>query len=501
MQHLAHAALIATALTAATSAAGDSADQYSLTLYTSAVPGPLSSEVLRGGPAAVAGYAMVRHERTLPLDRGRNPVRFVDVAARIDPTTVTFESLTDPVGTSVLEQNFQFDLISQDKLLQRYIDQAVTVDQARGQTVESFSGTLLSIQGGLVLREKDGTVRVVPTYTGVKLPGLPGGLMTRPTLVWDVSARHPGAHRARVSYQTGGMTWWTDYNVTYAETKGDERCRLDLGAWVSIVNQSGASYPDAKLKLVAGDVHRATREAVTPPRAVARTAAREDRGAGFEEKAFFEYHLYTLGRPVSLPDNSTKQIELFPAAHDLACEKIFVYYGASPAYAYGSNPLVDRDYGIASNRKVDVYLQFRNAADRGLGVPLPAGRMRVSKRDSADQTLEFVGEDVIDHTAQGENVRLRMGSAFDLVGERRQIDFRLDTPHRQMSEVIEVRLRNRKKQPATVIVKENLYRWTNWKIAESSHRFSKEDARTVHFPVQIPAGGESILRYTAQYHW
>ncbi|HQR53064.1 MAG TPA: hypothetical protein PLZ79_07315 [Burkholderiales bacterium] len=500
MQRLALAALIATAFTASAAAATESADRYSLTLYSSAGPAPINPEVLHGARAAVPGYAMVRHERTLPLEKGRNPVRFVDVAERIDPTTVSFESLTDPSGTSVLEQNFQFDLISQDKLLQRYIDQAVTVEQARGQSVESFSGTLLSTQGGLVLREKDGTVRLVPSHAGVKLPGLPGGLITRPTLVWDVSARRAGPHRARVSYQTAGMTWWADYNVTYAEAQGVDSCKLDLGAWVSIVNQSGASYPEAALKLVAGDVHRAAPQAAAPSRAIAK-AAHEDRVAGFEEKAFFEYHLYTLGRPTSLPDNSTKQIELFPAAHGVACEKTLVYYGAQPAYAYGPNPLVDRDYGIASNRKVDVYLSFRNAADRGLGMPLPAGRVRVSKLDSADQTLEFVGEDAIDHTAQDETVRLRMGSAFDVVGERRQVDFRVDTSRRQMSEEIEVRLRNHKKQPATVIVKENLYRWTNWKVTETSHKFAKEDARTVHFPVQIAAGGESILRYTVQYSW
>jgi hypothetical protein len=489
-------------MTAFAAAAEQPADAYALTVYSSAASGAVTPEVLRGGRAVLSGYAMVRQERTLPLDLGRNPVRFVDVAERIDPTTVTFESLTDPSGTSILEQNFQFDLVSQEKLLQRYIDRVVTVEQTRGPGVESFNGTLLSTQGGLVLRESDGTVRVLPNHAGVKLPGLPGGLITRPTLVWDVAARRAGAHRMRVSYQAGGMTWWADYNVTYAEPQGPSSCTLDLGAWVTIVNQSGASYPDAKLKLVAGDVHRAAPQPAAAPRFVQRTAALEDRAAGFEEKTFFEYHLYTLGRPTSLPDSSTKQIELFPAAHAVPCEKTLVYYGAQPpAYGYGPNPLTDRDYGTASNRKVDVYLRFRNAADRNMGQPLPAGRVRVSKQDGADQTLEFVGEDVIDHTPRDEEIRLKVGSAFDIVGERKQTDFRLDTSRRQMSEQVEVRLRNHKEHAVTVLVKENLYRWANWKIAESSHKFSKEHARTAHFPVAVPAGGESTLRYTVQYTW
>lgn len=496
------ATLIATALTAS-AAADDTSDGHSLTVYSSASPGSINPDLFRAGNrAAVPGYAMVRQERTIPLDKGRNAVRFVDVAERIDPTTVTFESLTDPAGTSILEQNFQFDLVSQDKLLQRYIDRPVTVEQARGQSVESFDGTLLSTQGGLVLRQPDGTVRVLPSHSGVKLPSLPGGLITRPTLLWDVSTRRAGPHRTRVSYQTGGMTWWADYNIHYAEPKGADSCKLDVAAWVSLVNQSGASYPDARLKLVAGDVHRAPQRPAPAPRATHKAAAMEDAAAGFAEQAFFEYHLYTLGRTTTLPDNSTKQIELFPTARNVPCEKTFVYYGAAqPVYAYGPNPVTDRDYGSASNRKVDVYLRFRNSAEHNMGMPLPAGRVRVSKQDSADQTLELVGEDVIDHTPKDEAVRLKLGSAFDLVGERRQVSFRVDTSRRQMSEEIEIRLRNHKNQAATVIVKENLYRWVNWTIGQSTHKFDREDARTVHFPVQVPAGGESTLRYTVQYAW
>jgi hypothetical protein len=304
-----------------------------------------------------------------------------------------------------------------------------------------------------------------------------------------------------VSYQTGGITWWADYNVTYSEA--GNACRLDVGAWVSILNQSGASYGDAKLKLVAGDVHRA------PPPVRGRVAAdsmvamraQEARAPGFEEKAFFEYHLYTLGRTTTIPDNSTKQIELFPAARSVPCERELVYYGLTPAYAYAPSPMTDRNYGVQSNRKVDVYLSFRNAQEQNMGMPLPAGRIRVSKLDDADKTLEFIGEDTIDHTPRNERVRIKLGSAFDVVGERRQVNFSVDTSRKTMTEEIEVKLRNQKKEPVAVIVKENLYRWVNWSIAQKTHDYRKEDARTIYFPVRIAPGAETTVRYTVTYTW
>lgn len=483
-------------------AAGATGD--ALTIYSSAQPGALSPELYRNGarPQAVPGYAVVRHQRQLTLEQGRNLLRFSDVAALIDPTTVSFESLTDPGGTSVVEQNFQFDLVSTQKLLERYVDRRISVDQVRGDGVESFTGTLLSTRGGVTLRREDGAIQLLPHNAGIRLPELPGGLITRPTLVWDVAARRAGRHQARVSYQTTGITWWADYNLSYAEGANAAACQLDIGAWVSILNQSGAGYTDAKLKLVAGDVQRAARPGRVPSSVAAKRAmAEEDRVAGFEQKAFFEYHLYTLGRPTTLPDNSTKQIELFPVARGVPCEKTLVYYGAVPAYGFGPRPVTDRNYGTQTNRKVDVYLGFQNAKRHHMGQPLPAGRMRVSKLDPADATLEFIGEDAIDHTPENETVRVKLGSAFDVVGERRQMNFSVDTSRRMMTEEIEVKLRNHKKEAVTVIVKENLYRWINWEIREKTHAFEKQDSRTVHFPLRVAAGGETVLRYTVHYSW
>lgn len=474
-----------------------------LTIYSSARPGAVPPELYRNGGRGqpIPGYAVVRHERELTLNRGRNTVRFTDVAALIDPTTVTFESLTDAAATSVVEQNFQFDLVNTDKLMQKYVDRAISVDQIRGTGVESFNGTLLSTAGGLTLRREDGTLQILPHNAGVRLPELPGGLITRPTLVWDVSAQRAGAHRTRVSYQTSGITWWADYNLTYAEGKNANACRLDVGAWVSILNQSGASYPEARLKLVAGDVQRATPQGRVLPQTAQRAMAMEDRAAGFEQKAFFEYHLYTLGRSTTLPDNSTKQIELFPVARSVTCEKTLVYYGATPVYGYGPDPVTDRNFGTQGNKKVDVYISFRNAAANNMGMPLPAGRIRVSKLDEADKTLEFIGEDAIEHTPANEKVLIKLGSAFDVVGERRQLNFSVDKSRRTMTEEIEVKLRNQKKEAVTVIVKENLYRWVNWQITAKTHEFEKQDARTAHFPVKLAAGGEATVRYTVNYSW
>jgi hypothetical protein len=489
-----------------TQAAADTAGNGdALTIYSTAQPGAMSPELYRNGGRgqAIPGYAVVRQQRDINLTRGSNNVRFTDVAAYIDPTTVMFESLTDPAGTRVIEQNFQFDLVNLDKLLQKYLDQTVKIDQVRGNAVESFSGTLLSTAGGMILKRDDGTLQLLPQNAGITLPSLPGGLITRPTLVWEVNARQAGNHRSRVSYQTAGLTWWADYNLTYADGGNANSCKFDVGAWVSIVNQSGASYPAAKLKLVAGNVQRAQpagrADGIVYP---ASALARNEKSAGFAEKSFFEYHLYTLGRPTTLPDNSTKQIELFPAAHNVPCQKTLVYYGTMPGYyGYGASPLTDRNYGVQSNRKVDVYLGFKNSPGHHMGMPLPAGRIRVSKLDDADKTLEFIGEDVIDHTPKDENVLIKLGSAFDVVGERRQLDFKIDTARKTMAEEIEIKLRNQKKEAVTVMVKENLYRWVNWQITAKTHDFEKQDARTVVFPVTIAAGAEVTLRYGVQYTW
>jgi hypothetical protein len=494
---------------AAHAASAAEGEDTAITIYSSAAPGAIPPELYRPipgsgipSPMAVPGYAMVRHDRPLKLTSGRSTIKFTDVAALIDPTTVTFASLSEP-RTRVIEQNFQFDLVSTDKLLLKYLDKQITVERPAGNEAVTITGTLLSsMDGRLVLRSNDGSIHALQGYSAVRFPELPGGLNTKPTLVWDVIAPTAGEQKTRVTYQTGGVTWWADYNLIFNEGKDANSGMLDLSAWVSIINQSGASYADSRLKLIAGDVHRAA----PPPqpmmrRQVLEMADASANAAGFEEKAFSEFHLYTLGRRTSLPNNSTKQIELFDQAKQIPAKKTLVYYGLQLGPYFYPNPVTDRDLGVQSNKKVDVYLEFKNDKQYGLGVPLPSGRIRVSQVDKADASLEFVGEDTIDHTPKDEEVRVKLGSAFDIVGERRQVDFKVDTKAQWVEEEIEVKLRNHKEQPVEVIVKENLYRWSNWSILSKTHELTKEDARTIHFPVRVAKDGETVVRYRVRYTW
>lgn len=492
-------------------AAGEST---SLTIYSAAKPGGVPLEMYQPGMQEnvygvqwrqqIPGYAIVRQDRPITLEAGRSTVRFREVAAMIDPTTVSFASLTDPTGTRVLEQSFEFDLVSTQKLVERYIDKEVTIEQSVGDKIEAYTGVLLSAQGGLVLKMPDGGVRVLNGYSNVRFPELPGGLLTKPTLVWEVVTDKPGEHKTRVAYETKGITWWADYNVVFAEGKDANSGLLDIGAWVSVLNQSGGTYRDAKLKLIAGDVNRAPQPQARPEMMYAKrgmVAAEMAGDGGFEEKAFFEYHLYTLGRPATIPDRSTKQIELFPAARQVPCEKVMVYYGLEHRYPNYGSPMVDRNFGVQSNKKIDTYLQFKNKKDIGMGMPLPSGRIRVSKLDTADGSLEFIGEDAIDHTPKDESVLIKLGSAFDVVGERTQTDFKVDTGRKRMEETVEIKIRNHKEEKVKVIVKENLYRWTSWEIPEKSHPFEKVDSRTIHFPVEVEKDGEVVIRYTVLYTW
>ncbi len=493
------------ALATAGHAAAPAAEDTAVTIYSSARPGAVSPEYYRplpgqGTPNAmgVPGYALVRTERDVQLGTGRSQLRFTDVAALIDPTTVTFTSLTDPAAR-VLEQNFQFDLVSTDKLLLKYIDRPLTAERnVAGGSAGTVSGTLLSSVDGLVLRGSDGTLTALRDYSALRFGELPGGLITRPTLLWDITSPRGGTQRARVTYQTGGITWWADYNLIFNAGKDANTGSVDLSAWVSIINQSGASFGESRLKLIAGDVHRAP--AAPRPEAMmtmARGKTADD--GGFAEQAFDEFHLYTLGRRTTLPNNSTKQIELFDQAKKVPAKRMLVL---SNALAYfGTGRYEDPNFPATGENKVDSYLEFRNDKASGLGLPLPAGRIRVSRLDAADDSLEFIGEDIIDHTPRDETVRVKLGSAFDVVGERKQVDFRIDSRARWIEEEIEVELRNHKDEDVEVQVREFLFRWSNWNILSSSQAFTKEDARTVVFPVKVPKNSNRTVKYRVRYSW
>ncbi len=505
-------ALLASAITLA----AEEKEGVWLTIYSTAEPGGIPAAMYQPAmqraqgynrEAAIPGYAQVREQRRVRIAQGAAPLRFTDVAALIEPTTVMFSSVSDP-DTSVLEQSFEFDLVSPAKLLDRFIDRNVRITRMNPDGKrEATEGMLLSHSGGQMILRSGGEmpIRILSgQIENIELAELPGGLITRPTLVWSLNSPKGGEQLVRVAYQTQGMTWWADYNLLFTEDPKDaNRGNLDLGAWVSIINQSGTGYNDAHLKLIAGDVQR-----VEPPQVMAR-----GRGGGamaaemamaapqFQEKSFLEYHLYTLQRTTTIPQNSTKQIELFPQARGVPCEKLLVYYGAPTPRWWGGGTQTERELGLPMNTKVDVYLRFTNDERSGMGMPLPSGRMRVSKLDPADQSLEFVGEDAIDHTPKDEKVLIKIGSAFDVVGERRQTDFNIDVNRHRMDESFEIKVRNRKDAPVRVLVREVLYRGANAQITRKSHEFEKQDARTVHFPVEIPKGGEVVVTYTVRYEW
>lgn len=486
------------------------ADETALTIYSRAQPGAMDPNSYRpvDGQSpmrgmAVPGYAVVRQLRDIQLPEKNSVVKFSDVAAFIDPTTVQFKSLTDPKGTKVGEQNYQFDLVSQEKLLEKYIDKNITVEKNTGDKTENVQGTLMSTQGGIMLKTGDGTIRALNNYSSVTFPELPGGLITKPTLVWNIFTGSPGTHKSEVSYQTQGITWWADYNLIFSEGKDANTGTVDFGSWVSIINQTGAGFTKAKLKLMAGDVARVQ----APPRAPMRAkmamelgSMDKDGGApSFAEKSFFEYHLYTLDQPVDLPNNSTKQLELIPAAIAVPVEKELVYRGTDQQFWPGSL-YIDRGYGISENKKVDVLLKILNKKENGMGVALPAGRVRVSQRDS-DGSLEFIGENIIDHTPRNEQLSITLGQAFDVVGERKQLNYALYSDKKYAEEEIEIRIRNQKKQSVKVKVVENLYRATGWQVLESSGKYTKEHAHQISFAASIAPEKEEVIRYRVRYSW
>lgn len=450
------------------------------------------------GPTMLTVYnqdlALVRQVRTLPVQQGIFPFRFEDVTTRIDATSVALETLTGP-PISILEQNYAYDLVNDQKVLEKSLGQTLTFFERVGDTEKSFTGRLLSVSGGRpVIQTGEGIYIGSPSR--YLLDKLPPGLIIKPTLVWLLRGQRAGEQQAALSYLTGGLSWKANYVLLLSP---DDK-RVGFTGWVTLVNQSGLGFKDATLKLLAGDVNRAPQE---EPRRMLYAAKAEAAGPAnqFEEKSLFEYHLYTLQRPATVADNETKQIELV-SAPAVPVSKTFVYDGANlrgyGGWYYGSRE--NRDLGVPSNPKVSVYLEFDNKEAGGLGVPLPKGTVRVFKRDS-DGSAQFIGEDAIDHTPKDEHLRIKLGEAFDVVGERKQTSFKVVVPGHVVDESFEITLRNHKKEPVAVRVAEVLYRWSDWEIRQESTKHEKVDSQTVVFPVTVPADGETKVDYTVRYTW
>jgi len=426
--------------------------------------------------------ALVKDTRELALSTGESALRFEDVAAKIDPRTVAVRSLTDAAKLSVIEQNYVFDLISPEKLMDKYVGREVelveTDARLRGQTTKAI---LLSTNGGPVYRVGD---RIHVGHPGrVILPSLPEELYARPTLLWRLANGGPAKHKVEVSYLTGGVSWAADYVLV---VNADDT-KADLTGWVTLTNQSGTRYDNATLKLVAGQVNRtvAPEALVQEDRmAFARAAA----APKFAEEAFFEYHLYTLDRPATLADNETKQMRLL-AGNDVGLKKTFLLVG-QPAWWRS------RQGDLGHDVPVGVFLELKNAEANHLGTPLPAGTVRLYKQDKSG-AQQFIGEDRIRHTPKDETVRLKVGEAFDVVATRTQTDYRAINVKPYDAEVaFAIKIRNHKPEPVTVTLREPI--GGEWKVVEASQPHTKVDAGTLGFEVPVPADGEVVVSYRVQ---
>lgn len=465
-----------------------------------------------GAPAITIynqNFAVVRETLGLNLQAGINAVRFAGITAQVEPDSVILRDAAGVRQLQIWEQNYRNDPVTQEALLSLYEGKSIDFEiPGRGLVPGKV------IRAGYVRRLVNYNEPYPQTQTepviemdgklSFGLPGKPvfpsltGDTILKPSMNWLVQTDKPGSVNAELSYITGGMSWEADYNLVAPE-KGDT---VDLVGWVTVTNRSGTVFENARLKLMAGDVNK-----VQPPRALYRSMQQtvEVTAAAapvpVSEKAFDEYHLYSLARPTTLHDNETKQVE-FVAATGVKANRFYLYDGAKIEIPYYAAEQIRNDpgYGTQSNPKVWVMVEFKNSEENHLGIPLPKGRLRFYRRDT-DSHLEFTGENTIDHTPKDETIRLYTGNAFDITGERKRTDYHMDDRQRWMEESFEIKVRNHKKEPVTVRVQEHMYRWTNWRIVSNSTEFKKLDSRNVEFPVQIPADGERVVTYTVHYSW
>lgn len=427
-------------------------------------------------------FGLVREVRDIYLGNGRVALEFRDVAAQIEPETVHISALDGDGTLRVLEQNYQYDLLNPQKLLEKYVGRTIKVYRYNSNTGrdEEYEAEVLAVNQGTILRIGD---EITYNFPGrFAFPEIPDNLIAKPTLVWLLESNRQ-RQRVETSYLTKSLNWKSDYVLVVNEddTEGD------LTGWVTLTNQSGASYENARLKLVAGDVQRVSGRVPRPQLEAMRAMAAEE--AQFTEEGFFEYHLYTLDRPTTLLENEQKQVTLLEAS-DVGIDKRLIFYGAAQYYrgSYGQ---------VVSNQKVGVYLDIRNSEENNLGMPLPRGIVRVYKADRSG-AQQFIGEDQIDHTPRDERVRIKMGEAFDVVGDRRQMEYRVVSSCVSES-TWEISVRNHKDEDAAVQLIEPV--GGDWEIISSSHEATKLDAHTFRFGVNVPARGEVTVRYTVRVRW
>lgn len=447
------------------------------------------------------GFGLVKEIREFQLRQGRQSVTVEDVAAMIEPSSVGIKSLTDPNSIEVLEQNYQYDLISPLAILNKSVGQRVTLTRTIGQQRDVLSGILLSsptsivgspdggsqqTYNGMVIRADDGRIVLSPTGE-VAVQSIPEGLISKPTLLWDLISSRAGANNVELSYLTQGINWNADYVFTLdGEGKGD------LKGWVTVNNQSGVTFKEAKLKLLAGDVARAPQQA---PRGGGFGGARMEamaKDAGFQEEAFFEYHLYTLQRPATIRNREMKQLSLLEGKGVKVTKKLVI------------DAL--RDYGVyypnegeigTGNIKPVVRVEFVNSKENNLGMPLPKGKVKVYQRDKSG-SVQMLGEDQIDHTPKDEKLSLVVGKSFDVVATRKRMNFKRISD-RSFEQTFEIEVRNRKETAETVHLLERHY--GDWRVMSNSMKFEKLDAMTMEFVVDLKAGETKKVTYTVRTTW
>jgi hypothetical protein len=474
-------------------------------------------------------FAVARAVIPLDLHAGVNDVSTSEVTTELEPDSVI---LRDPAARSsappsfrILEQNYDAGIVTQDWLLRKYEGKTIDFEQGgsliKGKIIRAPLPQTQNPYGGYqppaqALIEVNGEMKF-------ELPGIPlfpastDGLLLKPTLHWQIDSESAQKLSAELAYVTGGLNWEATYNVVTGDGEAAGKAagsiataeeKADVLGWVTITNQTGADFPQARIKLMAGDVAKIQpnvygRMMNAAPMAVAESVAVNNQ---VTQKPFDDFHLYDLHRTVSLTNGETKQVQ-FLEANGVTVRRSYLYDGAdwNREQYYGSQIIQDQNFGLGSvngaeNKKVEIVEEIKNTEGNHLGMPLPAGRVRLYRRD-ADGQMEFVGESAINHTPVDDAIKVSTGSAFDVKGSRRQTGFQIDQNDRILNESFEIKLTNQKSDPVTVSVLEHLYRGANWEILEKSTDYTKIDSRTIEFPVQVPAKGEATVTYKVRYAW
>ncbi len=431
-----------------------------------------------------ANLALVKDQRKIKLNSGANHLAFRDVSARIRPETALLRSLTQAGSLKVVEQNFDFDLLTPQALLEKYVGKTVSVVRTHPATGAETT------ESAQVLSTNNGTVLKIGNRIETGMPGrivfgdVPANLRDRPTLVMALNNQGAAQQDVELSYLTSGLGWRADYVAELNATDD----KLDLSGWVTLTNTSGATYRNARLQLVAGDVNQVQQERVAPaPMMVKRAAMVMDAAAPMREESLLEYHLYTLDRPTTIAEQQTKQVALLSAAA-VPVRKELLLQGSE--YYYQSS------YGdLGQKMKLGVFVEFDNQEAARLGMPLPKGVVRVYKKDGAGNA-QFVGEDSIDHTPKNEKVRLKLGEAFDVTADKKQTDFKVVDRKGVYETAFEIVLKNAKKESMTVTVREPIP--ADWKMLATSHKHEKAASNTAVWRVVVPAEGKTTLSYRVQ---